>query len=55
MAYCSYAETEGNPCFVIIGLHGFADEPMFLFAVPDLRRSVLQKYEIGNDTAILPL
>ena len=58
-AYLSYAETERNPCYVIFGLHGFADEPKFLFtvplaeAVPNLPRTVLQKYEIKKDAALL--
>lgn len=58
-AYLRYAEREGNPCVVVFGLHGFADEPKFLFAVPlaeavpDLPRAVLQRYEINKDSAIL--
>ncbi|MDR0981200.1 MAG: hypothetical protein LBL85_05470 [Methanocalculaceae archaeon] len=55
----TYAAAEQNPCFVIIGLHGFADEPKFLFAVPlteavpNLPRAVLQKYEVKKDTELL--
>ncbi|MDE2443859.1 MAG: hypothetical protein O0X93_02385 [Methanocorpusculum sp.] len=57
-AYRTYAETEENPCLVIIGLHGFADEPKFLFAVPlteavpNLPRTVLQKYEVKKDAEL---
>lgn len=58
-AYCRYADEEKNPCFVIFGLHGFADEPKFVFVVPlseavsDLPRAVLQKYEIAAGKALL--
>jgi len=51
---CAYRENERNPIFVVIGLHGYADEPRFLFCVPldeaeiDLKKSVLSKYEIGE-------
>ena len=59
-AYCRYAEQEGNPCFVIFGLHGFADEPKFVFcvplaeAVPDLPRTVLKNYETVAGKDLLP-
>ncbi len=58
-AAVAYAECEGNPGFVIIGLHGFADEPKFVFvvplaeAVPHLPRAVLQKYEIPKGGELL--
>ncbi|MDV0442552.1 hypothetical protein McpAg1_17990 [Methanocorpusculaceae archaeon Ag1] len=59
-AYCEYAEQEENPCYVIFGLHGFADEPKFVFCVPlaeavfDLPRSVLKKYEVAATKDLLP-
>lgn len=52
--YCAYAESEGYPVYVVIGLHGFADVPKFLFAVPlfeapiDLKKSVLASHEVKN-------
>jgi hypothetical protein len=59
--YLAYEEQEENPVYVIIGLHGFADEPKFLFsiplrdAVPRLPRSGLRKYERKNPCDLLPL
>lgn len=58
--YLAYESQEQNPIYVIIGLHGFADEPRFLFsvplsmAVPNLPKSVLQKYEVKNLNLLLP-
>lgn len=58
-AYLEYASVEENPVYVIIGLHGFADEPDFVFSVPlceaeiDLKKSVLQKYEVKKGDGLL--
>ncbi len=57
--YLAYAKAEGNPFYVIIGLHGFADAPKFLFVVPldkaviDLKKSVLQQYEVPEGRELL--
>jgi hypothetical protein len=57
--YLAYAKAEGNPVYVVFGLHGFADVPKFLFVVPleeaviDLKKSVLQKYEIQTGQDLL--
>jgi len=57
---CAYREKENNPIYVIIGLHGYADAPRFLFCVPldialiDLKKSVLSQHEIGEGET-LPL
>ncbi|MDO5845475.1 MAG: hypothetical protein Q4Q04_00980 [Methanocorpusculum sp.] len=56
--YCAYAESEGYPVYVVIGLHGFADVPKFLFAVPleaaaiDLKKSVLSSYEVKDGASV---
>jgi hypothetical protein len=55
--YLAFEKDERNPFYVVFGLHGFADAPKFIFAVPldeaviDLKKSVLEKYEIkaGQD------
>ncbi len=57
--YLAYAKAEGYPVYVIIGLHGFADVPKFLFTVPleeaaiDLRKSVLASFEKKKGEALL--
>ena len=57
--YLAYAKAEGNPFYVVFGLHGFADAPKFLFVLPlekaaiDLKKSVLQQYEIPGDRDLL--
>jgi len=57
--YLAYAAAEGNPFYVIFGLHGFADVPKFVFAVPldkaaiDLKKSVLQQYEVPEGRELL--
>lgn len=57
--YCRYEKAEGYPLYVIIGLHGFADAPGFVFAVPladaaiDLKKSVLSRYEKKKGEALL--
>ena len=53
--YLAYAKAEGNPFYVVFGLHGFADVPKFLFVLPlekavtDLKKSVLQQNEVPAD------
>lgn len=50
----NYADSHKNQCYVIIGLHGFADVPKFVFVLPlsdaviDLKKSVLAKFEKGK-------
>ncbi len=57
--YLAYEKAEGNPFYVIFGLHGFADVPKFIFAVPldkaviDLKKSVLQQYEVPEGRELL--
>ena len=54
-----FAETEGKEVFVIIGLHGFADAPNFLFSVPlkeaviDLKKSVLSSHEVKKESPFI--
>ena len=51
----NFAEEEEADIYVVIGLHGFADAPKFLFCVPlkdaaiDLKKSVLSAHEIKED------
>ncbi|HJJ29702.1 MAG TPA: hypothetical protein VJ857_02940 [Methanocorpusculum sp.] len=57
--YLAYAKSEGNPFYVVFGLHGYADVPKFIFVVPldkaviDLKKSVLQTYEVPVDRELL--
>ncbi len=57
--YLAYAKVEGNPFYVVFGLHGFADVPKFIFVVPldkaviDLKKSVLQQYEVPEGRELL--
>ncbi len=57
--YLAYEKAEGNPFYVIFGLHGFADVPKFVFVVPlneaviDLKKSVLQQYEVPEGRELL--
>lgn len=57
--YLAFAKTSPNPCYVIIGLHGFADSPKFVFAVPlgkadiDLKKSTLSEFEKGKRDKLL--
>lgn len=52
----AFAKSEEKEVFVIIGLHGFADAPKFLFSVPlseaviDLKKSVLSSHEIQEES-----
>ncbi|HJJ48607.1 MAG TPA: hypothetical protein O0X39_06440 [Methanocorpusculum sp.] len=56
---CAYEAAEGEKITVVICLHGFADRPDFVFAVPlrdakpDLKKSVLAKYEKGKTGPLL--
>ena len=56
---CAFEAREGEKITVVICLHGFADRPDFVFAVPlrdakpDLKKSVLEKYEKGKKGALL--
>jgi len=51
---CAYEKREERKITVVIGLHGFADRPDFVFALPlsrahpDLKKSVLSRYEKGK-------
>ena len=48
---CAWEKEEGYPVYVVIGLHGYADVPKFVFCVPladaaiDLKKSVLSRFE----------
>ncbi|HJJ56445.1 MAG TPA: hypothetical protein O0X14_02990, partial [Methanocorpusculum sp.] len=59
LKYKQYSQSRKSPCIVIIGLHGFADDPKFLFALPlreatpDIPKDILQKYEISDDNVDL--
>ena len=50
----AFEQAEDVKITVVIGLHGFADRPDFVFAVPlrdaapDLKKSVLSRYEKGK-------
>lgn len=54
----AFAKSEEKEVFVIIGLHGFADAPNFLFSVPlseaviDLKKSVLSSHEIRDESPL---
>ncbi len=57
--YLAYAKSERDPFYVVFGLHGFADVPKFIFVVPldkaviDLKKSVLEHYEVPSDLELL--
>ena len=57
--YRAWEEAEGYPVYVVIGLHGYADVPKFVFCVPlkdaaiDLKKSVLSRYEKKKGEALL--
>ncbi len=57
--YLAYAKSEGDPFYVVFGMHGFADVPKFIFVVPldkaviDLKKSVLEHYEVPSDRELL--
>ncbi len=57
--YLAWEEAEGYPVYVVIGLHGYADVPKFVFCVPlkeasiDLKKSVLSRFEKKKGEALL--
>ncbi|HJJ41899.1 MAG TPA: hypothetical protein O0W90_01120 [Methanocorpusculum sp.] len=57
--YKKFAETEGFECYLILGLHGFADEPKFVFSIPlkrtsiDLKKSLLSHFEVPKDKNLI--
>ena len=57
--YRAWEEAEGYPVYVVIGLHGYADVPKFVFCVPlkdaaiDLKKSVLSRYEKKKGETLL--
>ena len=54
-----WEKKEGYPVYVLIGLHGYADVPKFVFAVPlkeaaiDLKKSVLSRFEKKKGDTLL--
>jgi len=56
--YCAWEKAEGYPVYVVIGLHGYADVPKFVFAVPlseaaiDLKKRVLSRFEKKKGEAL---
>ncbi|MDO5844961.1 MAG: hypothetical protein Q4Q53_07445 [Methanocorpusculum sp.] len=58
--YLKYFDfVKDTTCFVIIGLHGYADVPKFVFAVPlgeasvDLKKSTLAEFEKGKKDRLI--
>ena len=54
----AYEESEGTTVYVVIGLHGYADAPRFLFCLPlekaaiDLKKSIMSSFEVKEGAAL---